>query len=419
MRLLPAAYLTSYTLSALGNSIASIVLPLVVLQTTGSALAAGTVAAATVVPAVVAGLFMGVLIDRINRRTSSVLTDLISSASMLALPLVDMITGLSLGWFILFGIIGAVGDVPGITAREALLPAVIRHGRISAERITGTREALGAVALLVGPAAAGFLVTVLGGTTALWITAFTSLAAALITLLIPHRVGQLEPAGPIEQAPARRAWALLREGWSEMARNGFIRVTTTITVVGVVAIGGMQGIVLPLYFTEINQPGMVGFVMSAIAAGSLLGGGIYAVAGARGTRRRWFVSGVIGNIIGLIIVATLASTAVLLAGAFVLGFSVGLFGALIGVLSIERIPESTRGRVLGTQNTFVTAASPLGIFLAGTITELTDIRIALMALAACWIIGLLVALGASSMRNLDRPAPTTGNDHEARQNAQQ
>lgn len=253
MKLLSAAYLTSYTLSALGNSIAAIVLPLVVLQITGSALAAGTVAAATVIPAVVAGLFMGVVIDRINRRTSSVLTDLISAASMLALPIVDMVTGLSLGWFILFGIIGAVGDVPGITAREALLPAVIRHGGISAERITGTREALGAVALLVGPAAAGFLVTILGGTTALWITAFTSLLAALLTLLIPRHVGDLEQVAPVKQAPVRRAWMQLREGWSEMARNGFIRVTTVITVVGVVAIGGMQGIVLPLYFTETDD----------------------------------------------------------------------------------------------------------------------------------------------------------------------
>ncbi|MGB7425123.1 MAG: MFS transporter, partial [Ornithinimicrobium sp.] len=121
MRLLPTVYLASYTLSGLGNSVAAIVLPLVVLQTTGSALAAGTVAAATVVPAVLAGLLMGVVIDRINRRTSSVITDLISAAAMFALPVVDMITGLSVGWFVLFGIIGAVGDVPGITAREALL----------------------------------------------------------------------------------------------------------------------------------------------------------------------------------------------------------------------------------------------------------------------------------------------------------
>ncbi|WP_110588988.1 MFS transporter [Microbacterium suaedae] len=403
MTLLAATYLSSYTLSALGNSIAAIVLPLLVLQSTGSALAAGTVAAATIVPAVFAGIFMGVVIDRINRRTSSVLTDLVSALAMGALPLVDMITGLSVGWFVLFGIIGAIGDVPGITAREALLPAVIRHGGVSAERITGAREALGAVAVLVGPAAAAFMLTAWGGATALWVTAGTSLAAALLTMLIPHHVGTLEETTAVNAASGQRVWGQLREGWTEMIHNKFVLVTTILTTSAVIAIGGLQGMILPFYFTEINRPGLLGLVISAIAAGSLVGGGVYAVAGTRGSRRGWFVTGSLGSVLGLAIVASLVSVWTLFLGAFVLGFSVGLFGALVGVLSIERIPEDKRGRVLGTQNTFVTAASPLGIFLAGVMTELLGLHTALVMLAAMWSLGLFVALGARSMRNLERP----------------
>ncbi|MET3859430.1 MFS family permease [Dietzia sp. 2505] len=404
-RSLPAAYLGSYTLSALGNSIAGIVLPLVVLQTTGSALAAGTVAAATIVPAVLAGLFMGVVIDRINRRTSSVLTDVVSGAAMLALPIVDILTGLTVGWFILFGIIGAIGDIPGITAREALLPAIIRHSGITAERITGTREALGAVALLVGPAVAGVLVTVWGGTTALWITAATSLTAAAITLAIPHAVGTLSKKPTVQGTRVGIVRQQLREGWMELWLNKFVLVTTVLTVAAVAAIAGLQGIILPLYFTEIERPGMIGVVMSALAAGSLLGGGLYAAAGTRGSRRAWLVAGVMGSILGLVIMATLVAVWVLLAGAFVLGFSVGLFGALVGVLSIERIPELKRGRVLGTQNTFVTAAAPMGIFLAGAIAEVAGIHTALVVITAVWTLGLLTMLFARSMRDLDSAPP--------------
>jgi MFS family permease len=197
-----------------------------------------------------------------------------------------------------------------------------------------------------------------------------------------------------------------------MLSNGFVRATTLITIVAVTAIGGLQGIILPLYFTQIGEPGMIGLVMSAIAAGSLVGGGIYAVAGTRGSRRMWFVAGVLGNIAGLIIVATLWSVWVLLAGAFVLGFSVGLFGALIGMLSIERIPERTRGRVLGTQNTFVTAASPLGIFLAGAITEATGVHMALIILASGWALGPVIALFTRAMRNLEAPVVDTQDGHQ-------
>ena len=94
MKRVPILYLTSYALSLLGNSIAGIALPLLVLQTTGSLASTGILAATTAIPAFLAGIFLGVVIDRVNRRTSSVTADLISAASIAALPVVDLVTGL-------------------------------------------------------------------------------------------------------------------------------------------------------------------------------------------------------------------------------------------------------------------------------------------------------------------------------------
>ena len=204
------AYLTSYALSVLGNSIAAIALPLIVLETTGSAQDVGVVAGATAIPAVAAGLLMGVVIDRINRRAASIATDLISAAAIAALPLIDALTGLSVGWFVLAGVIGSLGDVPGLTARDAMLPAVTGAGRVPAERLIDLRESLGAIALLVGPAVAGTLMALVDGSTVLWITAATSAAAALVTLLIPRGVGQITGAPATDAGPG---FAQLREGW--------------------------------------------------------------------------------------------------------------------------------------------------------------------------------------------------------------
>lgn len=71
-------YLTWYSLSLLGNSIAAIALPLILLQATGSIMSAGVLAASTAFPAFLAGP-----------------------------PVVDAVAGLDRGWFILFGILGA------------------------------------------------------------------------------------------------------------------------------------------------------------------------------------------------------------------------------------------------------------------------------------------------------------------------
>ncbi|MCP2283215.1 Major Facilitator Superfamily protein [Promicromonospora umidemergens] len=406
MRLIPVAYLSSYLLSLLGNSIAGVAFPLIVLQITGSALGAGTVAAATAVPAVLAGLVMGVVIDRINRRTSSVVTDLVSAVSVAALPVVDMVSGLSLGWFILFGIIGSLGDVPGMTARDALLPAIVRHGGISSERLVGIREGLGAVALLLGPAVAGTLMVLFDGSTVLWITAATSLLAALLTLLIPHRVGEVVVERDL--VPPGSGWAQLRDGWQVLLRSPFLIATTALTVVSVLVLASLQGLVLPVWFTQIDQPGMLGFVLTALAAGMLVGAGVYAGAGARGARRTWFLTGLVGTTVGFGVVATLSSVWVVLAGAFVVGLSSGLFGSLMGVLMIERIPERMRGRIMGTQNAVMTAAPPVGLLAAAVLTEYISVEVAAIALAGVWLIAVAVGLFARSLRHLEpEPAATT------------
>lgn len=401
MKLVPVAYLASYLLSLLGNSIAGIALPLIVLQVTGSALGAGTVAAATAIPAVLAGLLMGVVIDRINRRTSSVVTDLVSAGSVAALPLIDLISGLSLGWFILFGIVGSLGDVPGMTARDALLPAIVRHGGIASERLMGIREALGAVALLLGPAAAGTLMVLFDGSTVLWITAATSLAAALLTLLIPHRVGVIVTADGAAAATTGSGWGQLRDGWRVLFRSPFLVVTTTLNIASVIVLASLQGLILPVYFTLVEHPGMLGFVLTALAAGMLVGGTIYAVAGTRGRRRAWFLGGLIGSTLGFGVIASLSTVWVVFAGAFLVGVSSGLFGSLLGVLMIERIPEQMRGRIMGTQNAIMTAAPPVGIVAAAVLTEYAGVNVAAVALAAVWLVALILGFAAPPLRNLE------------------
>ena len=101
-------YLLSDALSLIGNSIAGVVLPLVLLARTGDVLAAGSLALICAVPQFVCGVVGGAVLDRVNRRTVSVVADLISAASCALLPVVDEVWGLSFGWFVVLGLLGAV-----------------------------------------------------------------------------------------------------------------------------------------------------------------------------------------------------------------------------------------------------------------------------------------------------------------------
>ncbi|MFS0714519.1 MFS transporter [Microbacterium sp. 2P01SA-2] len=400
MRIAPVAYLASYFLSLLGNSVAAVALPLIVLQSTGSVLGAGILAAATAVPAVVAGLFMGVVIDRLNRRTSSVVTDLVSAASLAALPIVDLVTGLDIGWFILFGVIGSLGDVPGLTAREALLPAVVRYSGASSERLVGFREALGALALIVGPAAAGTLMAFLPGSAVIWLTAAASGAAALVTLLIPGRVGVITPR--VDAAPEAGGWRMLRDGWRMLLRTPFLVVTTGLGLITVLVLAPLQGLILPVYVTLVGRPEMLGFVLSALAIGMLVGGTVFAVLGRRASRRVWLIVGLLGNAAGFVVIGTLASIEAVLVGAVIVGLCGGAFGSLIGVLMIERIPDDMRGRIMGTQNALTTGAPAAGFVAVALLTEHLGVEVAALLVISPWLIALVWGLSTPHLRNLER-----------------
>lgn len=408
MKIVPVAYLTSYALSVLGGSVAAVVLPLVVLASTGSVLGAGVVAAATAVPAFVVGLFAGVVVDRVNRRTVSVVSDVVSALALAALPVVDLVWGLGVGWFVLLGAVGALGDVPGMTARETLLAAVVRHSGARAERLVGLRESIGAVSVLVGPALAGVLVVLLDGATALWVTSATLGLAALATLLMPRAVGAVERSGTAGQPVWRTGLVDLRDGWRVLVRSPFLVVVTAISTTSLLVLAAFQGLLLPVHFTALGRPELLGAVLPSIAAGLLVGGVLFAVLGHRGRRRAWFGGALVGSAVGIGVVAALPPLVPLLGGGVVLGLASGCLGGLTGVLMVERVPEVARGRVFALQNCAAMVAAPVGIMGAALLVEGAGLGTAALVVASPWLLAVALGVLAPATRDLGRRPEVLG-----------
>ncbi|HBT96098.1 MAG TPA: MFS transporter, partial [Coriobacteriia bacterium] len=181
-------FLISDALSLIGNSVAAVVLPLLILARTGDPLAAGTLSLACAIPQALMGVLGGVVLDKINRRLVSVVSDCISALSVALLLVVDLTLGLNLGWFIALGILGAIGDIPGVTARETLSPSVAKHSGVDLQRFIGIEQSLQSLSVVIGPAVAALLIGFTGGTWALAVTAALSLGAALVTLTLPRTI---------------------------------------------------------------------------------------------------------------------------------------------------------------------------------------------------------------------------------------
>ncbi len=387
-------------------------LPLIVLRETGSVLGTGALAAATALPAILAGLFMGVVIDRFNRRSCSIATDLISACSIAALPVIDHVYGLNLYWFIVLGIVGSIGDLPGLAARAAILPAILRDSGASAERMAGSSQMLRSLAMLAGPALAGTLMAALSGTSVLWVTAGTSLLAAMTTFLIPRRLGQVNGGTGVGQEPRSHACKAVGEGWRILRNNSLLLAISTLGTLSVMAFAALRGI---------DPASLFHGVAAALIPGlRLVGdraryadrwsnvcihrppGKSPAVVARRADRQhdrfrddrhtnvdpghpdRWLRLRCVHR---------------------------AVYGAVRRAVDRTR-PRGARGRVAGIQNALVTGAIPLGILSAAALTELSGVTVAVAAMAGVWALAAATAACSSALRGLS-PAVVEPNSVQA------
>lgn len=394
-------FLASSALSLLGNSVAGVILPLVLLATTGDPLAAGTLALITMIPQALAGVAGGALVDRLNRRDVSVVSDFISAASVAMLPVIDATVGLSFGWFVLFGLLGAVGDVPGMTARDSLLPAVCERDNVSMQRFVGLLQSVESLMTIVGPAVAALCMGFVGATNALIITACTSAAAALVTLTVPRGVGKVPPREDRESHPMRMALQSTRDGLRTLfVDSPVIRMSMVLSMCVLMVIGGYQGLILPVYFTLEGRADLLGYVLTLMSAGVLAASLVYTKLAPRLSNRAWYSLSLVGMMAGIAIMAMLPSYPALLAGAVLLGFSSGPLSALLNFKVFDLIPDEVRGATLGTQNALMLVVAPVAVFVASVLVTWFGVNAAAMVLAGLWAAFTLYALVSSAMREL-------------------
>ncbi|QIK73239.1 MFS transporter [Propioniciclava coleopterorum] len=368
-------YLIATGTSLFGNASISIVLPWLVLQRTGDPAVAGLVAAVSALPAAIAAFAGGHLVDRVGRRRMTVIADIGSAVAVASLALVDAAVGLDVGWFILLGVLGALFDVPGMTARETLLANVSQTSGTSLDRIASLRGALFGLSFLAGPALAGWLLAVFPAITVVWITAACSAIAALAVAVMP-----LDPTPPAEHAdPSPLA------GWTHIRRNSALLALLTVSLASMVIVGPLLSIVLPAHFTALAAPGLLGLTLSAYAVGTIAGSGLY---GWLFDGRRWaaWVTANALYTVGGLLIGTLAGVWPVALGMVAAGIGSGLMQPITTVVLTEQVPDALRGRVFGTYAALQMAVAPLGLGAMAALLGATSLGVGAWALAGGWVL---------------------------------
>ncbi|MEV5549527.1 MFS transporter [Streptomyces sp. NPDC052309] len=357
-----------------------------VLSLTGSSAAVGITTALQFLPMLLFGLYGGVLVDRLRKRPTLLVTQTAMALTALFLAVLTL-TGHVQVWHVYVAAFAmGLATVVDNPARQSFVSELV--GRDQLQNAVSLNSANFQSARLVGPAVAGLMITGVGTG---WAFLFNGLSfVAPLTGLLLMRSRDLHA---VERAP--RGKGQLREGLHYVA--GRPQLIWTIVLVGFVGTFGYNfPVVLSAFADDVFRAGAGTYSLfnTLMAVGTLAGA---LLAARRGTAR-----------LRLLIAAALAFGVLEVVAAIVPGLwlfallmvPIGVFSMTVNVTANTTIQMSTdpamRGRVMALYMMVFLGGSPVGAPIVGWITDTYGARVgfaaggAIAALAAA-VIGLVLA----------------------------
>jgi hypothetical protein len=390
---------TSQSLSDLGDAVAQLAMPLLVLAVTGSAVRAGLVGTVAQVARLLSRLPGGVLADRVNRRRAMLACDAIRLVAFAGLAAVIATGHVDLLVIVAVAIIDAVCGTMFQTTEHAALRSIVEQSRLP--DAVARNEARTYGTSLAGPPLGGLL---FGLAPAL---PFVGNALSYLASLAGVGLIRKPLQGDAEQPPGGHRAALL-EGLRFVFGNSFLRAVLTIAAPLNLALNGTVFAIIVTLQRNHVPPGVIGLTETIVAIGGLIGALVAP------TLQRWFLfpalirficwaaTGVL--VISSLLTATLAA-AIPLALAVFLGpaCNAALFGYQAAIT-----PDRLQGRVLSVIFMFAMSASAAAPALAGLIVAKVSSQAAVLFFAASVSVAALTATFASgirTMRPLEEVAP--------------
>ena len=375
-----------------------ITIPWLILERTDSPTFAGLVAAISALPGILVSPIGGWMVDHIGRRAVSIGADLLSSLSVAAFPIVSATFGLSNPSILLIAVLGATFDPAGYTARKTLLTDVAKASDADLDHLNGLHDGIMGVAWILGPAVGAGLIASVGAVNSFWVSASLFIVAALAISFL--RVGDAaKESREVAKTSGEETNSSIRIGVKTLWDDKVLRTLSVALLIIAAVYLPTEAVVLPTYFEDVDNPRGLGFVISALAAGSTVGSFGYGWISARMKRKTLIRLILLGSALSIIPMAFLPPLSVLMLSGFLLGLSWGPYNPLISSLVQQRVPAHLHGRVFGVQTAVFYAAPPLGMVLAGLSVESYGIKATYIVLAGVLSITSILVLLTKSLRS--------------------
>ena len=350
-------YFTGQLTSLAGTWMQSAAQAWLVLKLTNSSMMLGVVSFAQFLPILLVGLFAGVIIDRVDRRRTIILTQNLLMLSAFTLAILTWTGKVRVEHVIILasfnGIVGAF-DMP---SRQSFVVEMVGYEDLANAIALNSMMFNGA--RMIGPAIAGLTIAWLGTATCFFLNGLSFLAViwSLILMDVPRRVVTSAGVAMIEQ---------LREGLAYIWKHRplFYQMALAAVTNGF----GYQYLVLvPLFAGNVlhGDARTYGFLVAIQGLGSVLGAATLASRMTTTGIRNNLLLGLFSSAAGIVVFGLSRSIPLSLAAQFVIGIGLTSFRASNNTLVQLFVSDDLRGRIMSSYQLAAVGMTPLGALEVG------------------------------------------------------
>ncbi len=389
-------------LSGLSNAIAIITVPWLIFERTGSATQAGIVVSASAIPGIIISPFVGALIDHYGRKRVSIGSDLLSALSVMLFPIWDSLFGLTFASIATFAVLGAAFDPAGYTARKSLIPDVAKASNTSMDKLNSWHEAVFSGGWALGPAIGAIAISLVGAANSMWIVFFAFiLAIVLISML---HVGDLGLEHREEIDDQEKFWTSTLRGLQVLKSDKAMYYLTISIVFLAMVYLPTESVVLPKYFSDIDDPRGLGYVLSSMALGGIATTLAYPKLVKHFKKRSIVIGALAATSLAMIPMTFFPPLGLFVLAGFLLGLGWGPMNPLMNSMVQQRVAPHIQGRVFGVQTSLFYASGPIGMFVTGVSVDAFGVRPVYIAAVSILIVFQLFIMFLPDLHDLDREA---------------
>jgi MFS family permease len=355
------------SLSLVGNQIAAVAIPILVLQFTNSPIVTGIASAANIAPIILAAIVGGRAIDRFGAWNISVTADVLSFFSVLALPFAFIYFD-QVSPFLIFLLVflGALFDPTGISARQTLVPNLAKFSGKSLPKINSWRGGLENAADFLGPAIGVGLIAATGIVYTFLINAVTFLVCAGIFSITVPRKHEITSIGNEGAAPSSVTFIFKQPQLRPLAIAGMIANFVILPFLG---------LLLPVLTTQkFHSTTLLGVCLSVFGLAATVGAACFSQLSHRYSLSVIYYGGLLmtGGSIMLCAVSTHQYQVIFCAG--LAGLLLGAGNPLQQTILQQGNARGDRGQVFTSMTAIHFIAGPIGLVLAGIFTEFSNVE---------------------------------------------